>query len=85
MIRLTKCGVVGLLGAIFAAAGAETGRLPADQMAKAVKSDSISIPTPGELFAALEKQGKTNWSGQYRPPMPMTYRDRAQSHSISAA
>jgi hypothetical protein len=78
MTRLTKCGVIGFMGAIFAAAGAETGRLPADQLAKAVRSDSISIPTPGELFAALEKPGKTNWSGQYRRPMPMTYRDRAQ-------
>ena len=78
MIRLTRFGAIGLMGAIFAAAGAETGRLPADQLAKAVRSDSISIPTPGELFAALEKPGKTNWSGQYRGPMPMTYRDRAQ-------
>src|SRR5882724_8335624 len=79
MIRLTRFGAIGLMGAIFAAAGAETGRLPADQLAKAVRSDSISIPTPGELFAALEKPGKTNWSGQYRGPMPMTYRDRAQT------
>src|SRR6266576_1084589 len=78
MIRLTRFGAIGLMGAIFAAAGAETGRLPADQLAKAVRSDSISIPTPGELFAALEKPGKTNWSGQYRGPMSMTYRNRAQ-------
>ena len=78
MIRLTRFGAIGLMGAIFAAAGAETGRLPADQLAQAVRTDSISIPTPGELFAALEKPGKTNWSGQYRGPMPMTYRDRAQ-------
>jgi hypothetical protein len=26
----------------------------------------------------LEKPGKPNWSGQYRAPMPMTYRNRAQ-------
>ena len=30
------------------------------------------------LFAALEKPGKTNWSSQYRGPMPMSYRNRAQ-------
>src|SRR6266568_5046332 len=78
MIRLSTISVLGFMGAIFAVAGAETGRLPADQLAKAVRSDSISIPTSGELFAALEKPGKTNWSGQYRGPMPMTYRDRAQ-------
>jgi hypothetical protein len=46
--------------------------------AKAIKNDAISIPTPGELFAALSKPGKPNWSGQYRAPMAMTYRNRAQ-------
>src|SRR6184192_1749745 len=78
MICLKRLAAIGLMGAIFAAAGAESGRLPADQLAQAVRSDSISIPTPGELFAALEKPGKTNWSGQYRGPMSMTYRNRAQ-------
>jgi hypothetical protein len=78
MICLKKLGVIGLVGSIFAAVGAETGRLPADQLAKAARTDSISIPTPGELFAAIEKPGKTDWSGQYRGPMPITYRNRAQ-------
>src|SRR6266705_2847377 len=78
MIRLSTISVLGVVGIILATSGAETGRLPADQLAKAVRSDSISIPTPGELFAALEKPGKTNWPGQYRGPMPMTYRNRAQ-------
>jgi hypothetical protein len=78
MIRLARLGVIALIGSIFAALGGETGRLPADQLAKAARSDAISIPTPGELFAALGKPGKTNWSGQYRGPMPITYRNRAQ-------
>ncbi len=78
MICLKRLSAIGLMGVIFVAAGAETERLPADQLAKAVRSDSISIPTPGELFTALEKPGKTNWSGQYRGPMSMTYRNRAQ-------
>src|ERR1043166_6963966 len=58
--------------------GAAPPRLPPDQMAKAVRNDAISIPTPGELFAALEKPGKPDWSGQYRGPIPTTYRNRAQ-------
>ena len=78
MICLKTWGAIGLMSVIFAAAAAEIGRIPTDQLAKAVRSDSISIPTPGELFAALEKPGKTNWSGQYRGPMSMTYRNRAQ-------
>src|ERR1700676_4591769 len=56
----------------------EAQRLSSDQLAKAIRSDSISIPTPGELFAALEKPGKPNWTGQYRGPMPTTYKNRPQ-------
>jgi len=59
--------------------GAEPARLPADQMAKAIRIDAISIPTPGELFAALEKPGKPNWIGQMPQfPIPTTYKNRAQ-------
>ncbi len=57
---------------------AEAPHLAKDQLAKAVRSDAISIPTPGELFAALQKPGKPNWSGQFRGPLPTTYRNRAQ-------
>src|SRR6184192_1346727 len=79
MIGLARVGVLALVAGLFAATGAtDTGRLPADQLEKAARSDSISIPTPGELFAALGKAGKTNWSGQYRGPIPVTYRNRAQ-------
>ena len=79
MIRLAKLGVLALGAVVFAATGAtDTARLAGDQLQKAVRSDSISIPTPGELFAALGKSEKTNWSGQYRGAMPVTYRNRAQ-------
>src|SRR6266568_1103184 len=79
MIRLVNLVVLTLFTGVFAAAGAgETGHLSAEQLAKAVRSDSISIPTPGELFAALGKTGKTNWPGQYRGPIPVTYSNRAQ-------
>src|SRR5213592_3594886 len=78
MIRLARLGAIGLIASVLAAIGAEPARLPADQLAKAVRSDSISIPTPGELFAALEKPGKPDWAGQYRTPIPVSYRNRAQ-------
>ena len=52
--------------------------LTAEQLAKAVKTDTISIPTPAELFAALSKPGNPNWATQYRGPIPMTFRNRAQ-------
>src|SRR5947208_16155203 len=47
-------------------------------MAKAIRNDTISIPTPGELFAALEKPGKPNWVGQMRGPVGTNYKNRAQ-------
>src|SRR5438874_552115 len=78
MIRLAGLGAIVLAGGILVTVGAETGHIAADQMAKAARTDSITIPTPGELFAALEKSGKTNWAGQYRGPIPVTYRNRAQ-------
>ena len=60
------------------ALAAEPAPLSQDQLAKAIKIDSLTIPTPGELFAALEKPGKPDWAAQYRTPIPMTYRNRAQ-------
>src|SRR6266540_211064 len=79
MIHLAKLGMLALVAGVFAATGTtDTARLPADQLEKAARSDSITIPTPGELFTALEKSGKINWAGQYRGPIPVTYSNRAQ-------
>jgi len=58
--------------------GGEPAKLGPDQMAKAARTDTITIPTPGELFAALQKPGKPNWTGAYRAPIPTTYKNRAQ-------
>ena len=69
--------LLGLASASSASA-AEPAPLPPDQLAKAIRTDALTIPTPGELFAALEKPGKPDWAGQYRTPIPMTYRNRAQ-------
>lgn len=57
---------------------AEPPRIPPDQLAHAIRTDGVTIPSPGELFAALEKPGKPNWAAQYRGPLPMTYSNRAQ-------
>src|SRR5262245_52268793 len=78
MIRLVALCILALLGVIVIAAAEEGQHLSSDQMAKAVRTDAITIPTPGELFAALGKSGKINWSAQYRAPIPVTYANRAQ-------
>src|ERR1700704_6767216 len=79
MMHLAKPGIVALLMGVFAVMeAADTSHLAADEMAKAVRTDSVSVPTPGELFTALGKFGKTNWAGRYRGPIPVTYANRAQ-------
>jgi hypothetical protein len=70
--------VIALLTILPALAVPEPAQLTPDQVAKAIRTDAITIPTPGELFAALAKPGKIDWPSQYRGPMPMTYRNRAQ-------
>jgi hypothetical protein len=78
MIFRARFSMIAFLLGTTAAFAAEPAPLPADQMAKAIKTDSLTIPTPGELFAAFEKPGKPDWAGQYRTPIPMTYRNRGQ-------
>src|SRR3954468_10868030 len=75
-VRFVAAGCV--LAGCLTTGGAEAPHLAAEQLAKAVRSDEISIPTAGELFAAIQKPGKPNWSGQFRGPLPTTYRNRAQ-------
>jgi hypothetical protein len=47
-------------------------------MQSADTSDAFTVPTPGELFAALNKQCKPNWSAEYRGPINTAYSDRSQ-------
>src|SRR5213592_4730703 len=78
MRRVRRFVALAFLLGCCAVIGAEPARLPADQLAKAVRNDSITIPTPGELFAALEKPGRPNWVGQMRGPISTSYKNRAQ-------
>jgi len=49
-----------------------------EQLEGASRTDTLSIPTPGELMAALQKQGKLDWSSQFRPPISTIYSSRPQ-------
>ena len=73
-----RLGAVILFLGVTVTFAVEPAKLPPEQMAKAIRTDALTIPTPGELFAALEKPNKPDWAGQYRGPIPMTYRNRAQ-------
>ena len=78
MLSKARIVIAALLASACAATAADPTPLTQEQMATAVRTDTMSIPTPGELFAALSKPGAPNWSAQYRGPIPMTYRNRAQ-------
>jgi len=76
---LPRLGVTAaLLAAGSLAFAADPAPLTPAQLGNAIKSDTLTIPTPGELFAALTKPGSPNWAGQYRGPIPMTFSNRAQ-------
>ena len=53
--------------------------LSADELKQAASIDALTVPTPGEFFAAIEKGGKPNWSSQYRPPVSIKSTNRAQT------
>ncbi|MHA3775126.1 hypothetical protein ACXR0O_26690 [Verrucomicrobiota bacterium sgz303538] len=75
---LASLSLCVLVSAQESAAPAPLQPLSAETIAGAAKVDSLSIPTPGELMAALNKLGKPDWPGQYRPPIATSYSSRAQ-------
>jgi hypothetical protein len=83
-VRTVGGAMVGLLmsSSVFAVPSAPAspapGRLSSDQISQAIKTDSVTIPTPGELFAALTKPAKPDWAARYRGPIAMNYKTRAQ-------
>ncbi len=52
--------------------------LSAEEMAGAARIDALSIPTPGELLAALDKVGKIDWISKFRPPIARDFSSRPQ-------
>jgi hypothetical protein len=52
--------------------------LTPEEVRHALYTDAMTVPTPGEVFAAIEKGGKPNWSSQYRPPTSFNSTSRAQ-------
>src|SRR6202795_4643087 len=73
-----RYAAIALLVSTCAVLGVQEARLSRQQLSQAITTDEITIPTPGELFAALAKPGKLSWSSQYRGPIPTNYGNRAQ-------
>ena len=69
---------VGALAAPSPSAVPENASLTSAEIAQAIRTDSITIPTPGETFAALGKPAKPDWTSFYRGPIATSYKTRAQ-------
>jgi len=67
-----------LLLACAEIATAAPAPLSAKDLAAVSKIESVAIPTPAELMAALSKVAKPNWQSRYRPPIPTNFSSRAQ-------
>lgn len=61
------------------AAAATAPALTPEEMRGAARLDSLTLPTPGELFAAIGKTGKPSWASQYREPISASYPSRYQT------
>ncbi len=80
IIRTLAAGLalLGLVASAQAQTANESAPLSPDEISSAAKTDGLSIPTPGELMAALNKLGKPDWSTEIRPPISMNFGSRAQ-------
>ena len=56
----------------------EVATISKADIAAALASDQMTVPLPGELLAALSKQCKPNWAGQFRAPVNTALTSRAQ-------
>jgi len=51
----------------------------ASPAAKAEQSEMITVPSPAEFFAALDKTAQPDWASFYRDPAPTSYSSRPQT------
>jgi hypothetical protein len=61
---LFRCAIVVILSAGLLTA---TEPLTKDQIKSAILSEAVTIPTPGEFFAAMDEQGQPNWTQLFAP------------------
>lgn len=67
-----------LLLASVGLATASPAPLTAKELASVAQVEALSVPTPAELMAALNKVAKPNWQSRYRAPIPTNFSSRAQ-------
>jgi len=79
LLRPLLCGWIGLalLGVGGFSSFAQEAPSP-EELAGAVRTEGITVPTPGELFAALKKRKQVNWPAYYREPIPTNFPSRVR-------
>src|SRR5471030_1253760 len=76
--RILAAGLAAGFAVLPVARAGKPDHLTAEEMGGAAQIDAVTVPTPGELFAAIDKIGKPNWQGQYRKPIETAYSSRPQ-------
>lgn len=69
MPRMSFRSAISTVACVLISAGllAAAAPLTKDQIKSAVLSESVTIPTPGEFFAAVDDQGQPNWTQLFAP------------------
>ncbi len=79
MIRMRWFSVAALAGLAAPSVGfSQDASLTPEQILQVVRVEAITIPTPGEFFVAIDKQGSPQWSQLVRAATPAATASRAQ-------
>jgi hypothetical protein len=74
-----RCVLLAVGFAVFPAAFLQASEgMTKDQMKSAVVSDAVSIPSPGEFFAALDDHAQPNWKQMFSPKAAASTASREQ-------
>lgn len=68
-----------VLAAMMLVAATATAQLTSKQRAEAERLPALTVPSPSEFFAAIDKAGKPDWMSFYRAPAPVTYPTRTRT------
>ena len=68
-----------LLIALAAGLAPASAQLTKSQRAEAERVPALTVPSPAEFFAAIDKAGKPDWMSFYRAPAPVIYPTRMRS------
>lgn len=71
--------LAALVASAASAAQPTAAQLTAAQRDDAERLTALTVPSPSEFFAAIDKGGKPDWMAFYREPVPTTYPTRLRS------